>query len=53
VNSVEGISPLYLLSVIDISGDLFISGDLASAFTSVRGGSFKILGFATLPIWWT
>ena len=42
---VEGISPQYLLSVIYISGDLFIYGDLASTFTSVRGGSFEVLGF--------
>ena len=48
---VEGISPRYLLSVRDISGDLFIFGDLASAFTSVRDDAFKVSSFATLPIW--
>jgi len=53
VKSVEGISPRYLPSIRDISGDLFVSGDLVSAFTSVRGGAFKVSGFATLPIRWT
>jgi hypothetical protein len=53
MKSVEGISPRYLPSVIDISRDLFVSGDLASAIISVRGGAFKVLGFATLPIQWT
>jgi hypothetical protein len=47
---VEGISPRYLLSVRYISGDLFVYVDLASALTSMRGGAFKVLGFATLPI---
>ena len=50
---VEGISPHYLLSVRDISGEIFVYGVLASTFTFVRGGAFKILGFVTLPIWWT
>jgi hypothetical protein len=45
VKLVEGISPRYLPSVRDISGDLFISGDLVSALTSVRGGDFKVSGF--------
>jgi hypothetical protein len=53
VRLVEGISPRYLLSVIDISRDLFIYGDLASALTSMRGGAFKVSGFSTLPIRWT
>jgi hypothetical protein len=48
---VEGINPRYLPSVRDISVDLFIFGDLASAHTSLRGGTFKVLGFSTLPIW--
>jgi hypothetical protein len=47
---VEGISPRYLLSVRDICGDLFVSRDLSSDFTSVRGDTFKVLGFASLPI---
>jgi hypothetical protein len=53
VKLVEEISLQYLLSVRDISGDLFVYGGLASTFTSVRGGAFEILGFVTLPIWWT
>jgi hypothetical protein len=47
---VEGITPGYSLSVRDISVDLFVFGDLASAHTSLRGGTFKVSGFATLPI---
>ena len=47
---VEGITPGYSPSVRDISVDLFIFGDLASTHTSVRGGAFKVSGFATLPI---
>ena len=50
---VEEISPRYLLSVIDISGDLFVSEDIVSALTSVRGGAFKVSGFDTLPIQWS
>ena len=50
---VEEIFPRYLLSVRDISGDLFVSGDLVSALTSVRGDAFKVSGSATLPIRWT
>ena len=53
MKSVEGISPRYLPSVKDISRDLFIYGDLASTFNSVRGGAFQVSGFVTLPIWWT
>ena len=53
MRSVEGISPQYLLSVRDISRDLFVSGDLASALTSVRGSAFKLSGFVTMPILWT
>jgi hypothetical protein len=51
VKLVEGISPQYLLSIRDISGDLFMYGGLASTFTSVRGDAFKISGFDTLLIW--
>jgi hypothetical protein len=51
VKLVEGISPGYSPSVRDISVDLFIFGDLSSAHTSMRGGDFKVSGFATLPIW--
>jgi hypothetical protein len=51
VRSVEGISPRYLLSIKDISGDLFVDGDLASA--SEIGGAFKVTKFSTLPIQWT
>jgi hypothetical protein len=47
----EGITPRYLPSVKDISVDLFVFGDLASTHTYVRGGAFKVSGFATLPIW--
>jgi hypothetical protein len=59
VKLVEGISPQYLPSIKDIYGDLFvsrdlfISKDLASAFTSMKGDAFKVSSFATLPIWWT
>jgi hypothetical protein len=48
---VEGITPGYSPSVRYISVDLFIFGDLASIYTSMRGGAFQVLGFATLPIW--
>jgi hypothetical protein len=51
VKLVEGISPQYLLSIRDISGDLFVYVDLASTFTSMRGSAFEISGFDTLPIW--
>jgi hypothetical protein len=51
VKLVEGITPRYSRSVRDISVDLFVFGDLASAHTSMRGDTFKVLGFATLPIW--
>jgi hypothetical protein len=47
---VEGISPQFLLSIRYISGDLFVYGDLTSAFTSMRGGAFEVSGFVTLPI---
>ena len=47
---VEGINLGSSHSVRDISVDLFVFGDLASAHTSVRGGAFKVSGFATLPI---
>jgi hypothetical protein len=47
---VEGITPGYPPSVRDISVDLFVFGDLGSTHTSMRGGDFKVLGFATLPI---
>jgi hypothetical protein len=48
---VEGITPGYSPSIRDISMDLFVFGDLASAHTSMRGGAFKVSGFSTLPIW--
>ena len=48
---VEGITPGYSPSVKDIFVDLFVFGDLASAHTSVRGGTFKVSVLATLPIW--
>jgi hypothetical protein len=51
VKFVEGITPGNSPSVRDISVDLFIFGDLASIHTSMRGGTFKVSGFATLPIW--
>ena len=47
---VEGITPRYPHSIKNISVDLLVFGDLASAHTSVRGGDFKVYGFATLPI---
>jgi hypothetical protein len=50
VRLVERISPQYLLSVRYISRDLFVYGDLASTFTSVRGGAFEVSGFLALPI---
>ena len=50
---VEEISLQYLLSIKDISGDLFVYGGLSSTFTSMRGGAFNILGFVTLAIRWT
>jgi hypothetical protein len=52
VKLVEEISLQYLLCVKDISGDLFVYGDIASTFTFMRGGAFEISGFATLPIRW-
>jgi hypothetical protein len=51
VRSVEGIFLQYLLSIRDISRDLFVYRDLASDLTFVRGGAFKVSVFATLPIW--
>jgi hypothetical protein len=51
VKLVEGITRGYSPSVGDISVDLFVFGDLASIHTSVRGGTSKDSGFATLPIW--
>jgi hypothetical protein len=50
MNFVEGITPGYSHSVRDIYVDLFIFRDLASIHTFVRGGTFKVLGFSTLPI---
>jgi hypothetical protein len=50
VKLVEGITPRYSPNIRDIYVDLFIFGDLASAHTSSRGGTFKVSGFATLPI---
>jgi hypothetical protein len=50
VKLVEGITLGYSPSVIDISVDLFVFGDLASSHTSVRGSDFKVSGFDTLPI---
>jgi hypothetical protein len=47
---VEGITPGYSPSVRDISMDLFVFVDLASAHTSVRCDAFKVSVFATLPI---
>jgi hypothetical protein len=48
---VEGITHGYSPSIKDISVDLFIFGDLANAHNYLRGGAFKVLSFATLPIW--
>jgi hypothetical protein len=50
VNLVEGISPGYSPSIRNVSVDLFIFGDLASAHTSMRGDAFKVSSFATLLI---
>jgi hypothetical protein len=47
---VEGITPGYSPSIRDIFVDLFVFGDLASTHISMRGGAFKVSGFATLPI---
>jgi hypothetical protein len=50
VKLIKGITPGYSPSVKDIFVDLFVSGDISSTHTSVRGGDFKVLGFVTLPI---
>jgi hypothetical protein len=49
VRLVEGISPRYLLSVRDISRDLFVYGNHASALTFMRGGVSRFQDLLPCP----